>query len=80
MPAGHTLEHVGEIGEGLDVVELGGSDEGADGRPSVGATVGSGKQMVLTTQRDRPDRAFDGVGVKLDAAVIKEAAKGIPAA
>ena len=80
MAAGHALEHVLEIGEGLDVVELGGGDEGADGRPALGAAVGSGEQVVLAAERDGPDRAFDGVGVELDAAVIEEAAKGVPAA
>ena len=30
MPVGHALEHVLKIGEGLDVVELGGGDERAD--------------------------------------------------
>ena len=32
MPVRHALEHVFEIGEWLDVVELGGGDEGADRR------------------------------------------------
>jgi len=39
MPVRDALEHVLEIGEGLDVVELGGGDEGADRRPAVGAAV-----------------------------------------
>jgi hypothetical protein len=41
------------IGEGLDVVELGGGDEGADGCPTVGAAVGSGEQVVLAAQGHR---------------------------
>ena len=28
VPVGHALKHVFEIGEGLDVIELGGCDEG----------------------------------------------------
>src|SRR6266403_6318389 len=67
MSAGHAFQHVLEIGEGLDLVELGGSDEGADGCPSGAAAVGSGKQVVLATERDRADDALDGIGVEFDA-------------
>jgi hypothetical protein len=59
IPAGHALKHGGEIGEGFDVVELGGGDEGADRCPALGTTIGSGEQMVFTAQRDRPDRALE---------------------
>src|SRR5258708_10899714 len=79
MSAGHAFQRVFEIGEGLDLVELGGSDEGADGCPSGAAAVGSGKQLVLAADRDRADDALDGIGVEVDAAVIEEAAKGAPA-
>src|SRR6267154_5856189 len=79
MSAGHAFQHVLEIGEGLDLVELGGSDEGADGCPSGAAAVGSGKQVVLATERDRADAALDGIGVEFDAAIIEEAAKCAPA-
>jgi hypothetical protein len=80
MAVRHALEYVLEIGEGLDVVELGGGDEGADRRPAVGAAVGSGEQVVLAAERDGTDRALDGVGVEFDAAIIEEAAEDVPAA
>src|SRR5258708_10373094 len=54
MSAGHAFQHVLEIGEGLDLVELGGSDEGAGGYPSGASAVGSGKQVVLATERYQP--------------------------
>jgi hypothetical protein len=54
MSARHAFQHVLEIGEGLDLVELGGGDEGADGCPSGAAAVGSGKQMVLAAERHLP--------------------------
>ena len=79
MAVGHALEHVLEIGEGLDVVELGGGEEGGDGRPAVGAAIGSGEQVVLAAERDGADGALDGVVVEFDAAVIEEAAEGVPA-
>jgi hypothetical protein len=79
MAVRHALEHVFEIGEWLDVVELGGGDEGADRRPAVGAPVGSGKQVILAAKRDGTNRALDGVGIKFDASVLKEVAKSVPA-
>jgi hypothetical protein len=42
MTVGHALQDVSEPDEGLDVVELCGGDEGADGCPSDAATVGRG--------------------------------------
>ena len=80
MPVRCTLEHVLEIGEGLDVVELGGGDERADRCPSVGTAVGSGKQVILAAERDGTDCALDDVGVEFDAAIIEEAAENLPAA
>lgn len=50
MPCGHALEYVGQIGERLDVVEPGGGDEGADCRPTVGAAVRAGEQVVLAAR------------------------------
>src|SRR6516164_2809018 len=44
---GHTLQDVPEIGEGLHVVELCRGDEGANGSPSLSATIRAGEQMVL---------------------------------
>src|SRR5258707_14492594 len=79
MSAGHAFQRVIEIGEGLDLVELGGSDERADGCPSGAAAVGSGKQVVLAAERDRADDALDRIGIEFDAAVIEEAAKCAPA-
>ena len=42
MTVGHALQDVSEPGKGLDVVELCGGDEGADGCPSDAASVGRG--------------------------------------
>jgi hypothetical protein len=69
VPVRNVFEHVLEIGEGLDVVELGGGDERADRCPAFNASVGSGKQVVLATERNGADRALDGIGVEFDAAV-----------
>src|SRR6202035_937531 len=79
MTVGHALQDVSEPGKGLDVVELCGGNEGADGCPSDTATIGAREQMVFAPKRDRPDGALDGVIVELDAAVMEEAAEGGPA-
>jgi hypothetical protein len=51
---GHALQDVSEPGKGLDVVELCGGDEGADGCPSDAATVRAREQMVLAPERNHP--------------------------
>ena len=45
MTVGHALQDVSEPGKGLDVVELCGGDEGADGCPSGAAAVRAREQM-----------------------------------
>jgi hypothetical protein len=46
MAVRHALEHVSEVGEWLDIVELCRGDEGADYGPSLSAAIGAGEQMV----------------------------------
>jgi hypothetical protein len=79
MTVGHALQDVSEPGKRLDVVELCGGDEGADGCPSDAATVRAREQMVLAPERDGPDGALDRIVVEFDATVIKEAGEGRPA-
>ena len=79
MTVGHALQDVSEPGKGLDVVELCGGDEGADGCPSDAATVRAREQMVFAPECDGPDGALDRIVVELDAAVIEEAGEGGPA-
>ena len=71
MAVGHALEHVGEVGVRLHVVELRGFNQRADRRPAPGTAVAAGEQMVLAAQRNRPDGALDRIGVEFDAAIIK---------
>ncbi len=70
MAVGHALDHIFEVGVGLDVVELCRGDEGADRAPSLCAAIGTGEKVVLAPERDGPDGALDRVVVELDAAVI----------
>ena len=79
VTVGHALQYVSEIGKGLDVVELCGGDEGADGCPSDAAAVRACEQMIFASERDRPDGALDRIVVEFNAAVIEEAGEGGPA-
>ena len=65
-----TCKNVGQIREWVDVVQLACLDQGRDGGPMLGTSVGTGEQRVLPVERDRADGAFDGV---VDAAIIDEA-------
>jgi hypothetical protein len=79
MALGHALQDVPEIGEGLHVIELCRGDEGANGGPSLSATIRAGEQMVLAPKRDGSDCALDRIVVELDTAVVQEMTKGRPA-
>src|SRR5437660_4671438 len=66
MHVRHVLEHVSGIVEWLDVVELGGGDEGADRGPAVGAPVGSGK-----TDTDDPESCRRWSSISLTVSPIR---------
>lgn len=50
-----TGEHVGEVAEWLDVVQLAGLDQRSDDGPVLGAAVRAGKEGVLAVERDWAD-------------------------
>ena len=72
-------EDVGQIRERVDFVQLVGLDQGGDGGPMLGASVGTGEQRVLPAERDRADGALDSIVVEFDAAIINEARQALPA-
>ena len=72
-------DHVGEIGVWIDAIKFAGFDQRSDDRPMLAAAVRAGEQRVLSIQRNRSDAALDDVGIDLDAAVIEEADKTVPA-
>ena len=57
----------------VDAGQLAVLDERGDHRPIVAAFVGACEQGILAIEGQGPDAAFDGVGVKIDAAVVEEA-------
>ena len=47
-------EDVGQICERVDIVQLAGLDQGRDGGPMLGASVGTREQRVLPVERNYP--------------------------
>ena len=66
-------EDVGEVGNRVDVVQLAGFDQRRDSGPMLGATVGARKQCIFPVERDRTDRAFDGIAWTMAAIVFASA-------
>ncbi len=58
---GHARQHVGEPGLGIDVVELGGLDQGVDGGGAAAALVGAGECPVVASDGDAARRPLGGV-------------------
>ena len=54
-------EDIGEPGLGVDVVELGGADEGVHRRGALAAAVGAGEQPRFSAQSQGPERALSGI-------------------
>ena len=52
-------QHVGELGLRVDVVELGGADERADGGGALAAAVGIGEQPGLAAAMPRSERSAE---------------------
>src|SRR4051794_6307368 len=80
MSVGQSFENIAKVAEGFDVIQLGRCQQRNDDGPAFGAAIGACEQMVLSAERDRPDGAFDGIVIKLDAAILQEAAERGPTA
>ncbi len=72
------VKDICQPGPRFDVIEFRGGDQGGDCRPSVGATVGAGEEVVLATERDRTDGAFNGVGIEVNPTILEEPAERQP--
>ena len=66
-------ENVGEVGLGIDAVQLAGLDQRGEHRPVFRPLVAAGEEGIFSGEGNRAHSALDGVGVDLDAAVIEEA-------
>jgi len=49
------LEHVGEVGQRVEAVELGGLDQGESDGPMLGGARRAGEQRILARQGNRRD-------------------------
>ena len=78
MAASNSFEGRLEIGEGLDVVDLRGLDEGCDAAPGAAALVMAGEQCIFPVQGNWPDQILDTVAIDLDTAVVEEGLQTIP--
>ncbi|MGY4501115.1 hypothetical protein ACVWYH_005046 [Bradyrhizobium sp. GM24.11] len=52
--AGDAGEHVGEPGQRIDIIELGGHDQRCHDRGAVGSAFGTGEQPGFASQRNYP--------------------------
>ncbi len=78
--SGRAAQDIGEPGPGIDVVELGGLDQGVHGCGPVAAGIGAGEGPVLASDRDAAHGPFGGVVGEAGAAVRQEQREGGPAA
>jgi len=73
-----TEENVGKVAVGIDAAELAGLDQRSHDGPILRAVVVAGEECVLARKNLRAHRAFDDVGVEIDATVIEEAGQALP--
>ena len=76
---GDAFEHQMEIEFRIETVELGASEQRVDGGGAFSAGVGSAEEVVLSSERDDAQRAFGGVVVDLEMAVVDIAGECLPA-
>lgn len=76
---GDAGEDIGEPGLRIDIVELGGLDEGVDDGGALAAAIGAAEQPCLAAKRDAAQRALGSVVGEADAAIIEEAGERVPA-
>ena len=69
---GDASENVAQLRLGIKAVELGGFDQGVDGGGALAAGVGAGEEIILAAEGERPDGAFGGVVVDLQAPVVAD--------
>ena len=58
---GDAVEHIGEPGLGIDIVELGRADESVHGGRAHAAAVGAGEQPGASAQGDTTKAALSGI-------------------
>ena len=72
-------QDIGEPGTGIDIVELGGGDQGVDRCSTLAPAVGSREQPSLSSDGDAAQGAFGGIVRQVDPAVAEAAGEAFPA-
>src|SRR5215204_3285903 len=60
-PGDHPLEHIGQIGLRVEVVQLRRVDQTGQDRPGPGSTLTPGKERILPTKCNRPHSSLNRV-------------------
>ena len=76
---GDAGEDIGEPGLRIDIVELGGLDQGVDDSSTLPAAIGTAEQPRLTAEWDAAQGAFGGIVGEADAPIVQEAGERVPA-
>src|SRR5258708_6100843 len=75
----HALEDVTQISIGFDIAHLARFNERAQRRPSGSALVRTREEMVFSSESNGTDRAFDRIGIELDATILQKSRETVPA-
>ena len=73
---GDALEHIGQPGLRVDVVELGRPDQGVDGGSALAAAIRATEQPCLPAEGDTAQGSFGRVVREADPAVLEEPREG----
>ena len=79
MSIDQALEHVAQVGVGFDAVHLGSFNQRTQRRPSRSTIIRARKKMILAAECNGTNRALNGIGVELDAAIMQEPGEPISA-
>ena len=75
---GNAGEHVAEVDERVDLVQLGCSHQRIDGRRPTGTVVRDGKQIIFASQRHRTNLVFNPIVVNLRTTIVGVANQTLP--
>src|ERR1700723_4112512 len=71
-PGYDAFQYIGEPGQWFDAVQFRALDERRNDRPMPSAAVISREKCIFTGYRNRPNGAFDGVGIQFQSTVIQK--------
>lgn len=78
MAGDDCLECFGDIGDGVDVVELAGGHDRRQQGPVFCSDLMTGEECIFPGQADWADGVLDRIGVEFETPVIEEARQALP--